>query len=66
MYKLSLEAILHGQVQNCQSKSWPSDIPGENGAVSEAIKMKLQEVGLADLGPLLRHRGIATMYALDH
>ena len=76
---ISLDAILRGdnhyqackpspqQLQDRQSDSWPpSDIPGQNGAMSDAIKMRLREVGLADLEPLLRHRGIATMYALDH
>ena len=76
---ISLDAILRGdnhyqackpspqQLQDRQSDSWPpSDIPGQNGAMSDAIKMRLREVGLADLEPLLRHRGITTMYALDH
>ena len=53
---ISLDAILIGS----------SDIPGQNGAMSDAIKMRLRELGLADLEPLLRHRGITTMYALDH
>ena len=53
---ISLDAILTGS----------SDIPGQHGAMSDAIKMRLREVGLADLELLLRHRGITTMYALDH
>ena len=53
---ISLHAILTGS----------SDIHGQNGAMSHAITMRLREVGLADLEPLLRHRGITTMYALDH
>ena len=53
---ISLHAILTGS----------SDIPGQNGAMSDAIKTRLREVSLADLEPLLRHGGIASMYALDH
>ena len=52
---ISLDAILTGS----------SDVPGQNGAMSDAIKTRLREVGLADLEPLLRHRGVTTMYALD-
>ena len=43
-----------------------SDIPGQNGAMSDANKMRLREVGLADLEPLLRHRGIIIKNALEH
>ena len=42
-----------------------SDVPGENGALSDALKRKLMEEDLVDMEVLLRYRGIRTLRALE-
>ncbi len=52
--------------QHAQSiASQYSDIPPSNGELSAALKHKLAEEGLLDMGVLLRYRGIRTLRALE-
>ena len=51
----------HGQSTAAQY----SDVPGEDGSVSDALMRKLMEEDLVDLVVLLRYRGIRTLRALE-